>query len=124
MTWWHVLFGTLGWDSLPFYSALATAAAGIAVAAALGIIAGISWYGKWRYLWEEWFTSLDHKRIGIMYVVIAFVMLARALAEAVLMRLQQADAVNQPGFIEPGHFAQLFSTHGTIMIFFLSLIHI
>ena len=119
--WSHVLFGNLTADALPFYSALATMAAGIAVIGALGASGLITWHHKWRYLWQTWFTSLDHKRIGIMYVVIAFVMLSRALIEAVLMRMQQADAVNQAGFVPPEHFAQLFSTHGTIMIFFVAM---
>ena len=69
----------------------------------------------------EWFTSLDHKKIGIMYIALAFVMLSRALIEAVLMRMQQADAINAPGFVSPDHFAQLFSTHGSIMIFFMAM---
>ena len=77
--------------------------------------------GRWRWLWSEWLTSLDHKKIGIMYVVVAFVMLARALIEANLIRLQQASAINAPGYVEPDHFAQLFSTHGSIMIFFMAM---
>jgi cytochrome o ubiquinol oxidase subunit 1 len=121
MTWFQILLGHLSFAALPFYSVVAAIAAAIAVTAAIAILGGISWAGQWRYLWTEWFTSVDHKRIGIMYFIIAFVMLARALAEAVLMRLQQADAVNQPGFVEPEHFAQLFSTHGTIMIFFVAM---
>lgn len=116
-----LLLGRLSFAALPFYSVVATIAAGIAVAAAIGILVGITWARKWTYLWNEWFTSVDHKRIGILYFIIALVMMARALAEAMLMRLQQADAVNQPGFVEPEHFAQLFSTHGTIMIFFVAM---
>jgi cytochrome o ubiquinol oxidase subunit 1 len=117
----ELLIGRLSFVALPFYSMVATIAAGIAVAAAIGILAGITWSRKWTYLWTQWFTSVDHKRIGIMYFIIALVMMARALAEAMLMRLQQADAVNAPGFVEPEHFAQLFSTHGTIMIFFVAM---
>ena len=84
-------------------------------------VALITWFGKWRYLWSEWLTSLDHKKIGIMYIVLAFVMLSRALIEAVLMRMQQAAAIDNPGFLAPDHFAQLFSTHGSIMIFFMAM---
>ncbi len=75
----------------------------------------------WGRLWTEWLTSLDHKKIGIMYIVTAFVMLARALVEAVLMRVQQAVAIGDPGFLSPDHFGQLFSTHGSIMIFFMAM---
>ena len=65
--------------------------------------------------------SLDHKKIGVMYMVIALVMLSRALIEGVLMRMQQAAAINHPGFLSPDHFGQLFSTHGSIMIFFMAM---
>ncbi len=82
-------------------------------------LALITFLRKWRYLWTEWFTSLDHKRIGIMYICLAIVMLSRGLIEAVLMRVQQDLAVNAPGILAPDHFAQFFSTHGTIMIFFV-----
>lgn len=119
--WWYALMGNLNYQALPFYSAIAATGASVVVLAALAILGWITWRGKWRYLWTEWFTSLDHKRIGIMYVVLALVMLSRGLIEGVMMRLQQADAVNQPGFLPPEHFAQLFSTHGTIMIFFVGM---
>jgi cytochrome o ubiquinol oxidase subunit 1 len=80
----------------------------------------ITRYQKWGVLWSDWLTSPDHKKIGIMYVVLAFVMLARALIEALLMRIQQAFGLGG-GFLSPDHFAQLFSTHGTIMIFFMAM---
>ena len=118
---WHLIAGNLSYHALPFYSPIATGAAGLVVVGAIVLAGVITWYGKWRYLWTEWFTSLDHKRIGIMYIVVAFVMLTRALIEAVLMRVQQADSVNSPGFLPPDHFAQLFSTHGSIMIFFMAM---
>ena len=81
----------------------------------------ITWFGKWRYLWTEWFTSVDHKKIGIMYIVIALVMLSRAVIEASMMRLQQALSYNSPGYLPAEHFSQLFTTHGTIMIFFMGM---
>ncbi len=127
---WPVVLGRFEWQALPFVDAWEnpTASAMIAAAAALLVIIGviavvalITWFGKWRYLWCEWLTSLDHKRIGIMYVAIAFVMLARAIVEGVLMRAQQASAIDSYGFISPDHFAQLFSTHGSIMIFFMAM---
>ena len=88
---------------------------------AVTVIGLISKHGKWTYLWSKWLTSLDHKKIGIMYIVIAFVMLTRALIEAVLMRMHQAAAIQAPGIVAPDHFAQLFSTHGSIMIFFMAM---
>jgi cytochrome o ubiquinol oxidase subunit I len=129
----HFIFGRLGLHSLPFWSAIQhptlenivndTIASGAAVLVILGVVvtvALITYYGKWRYLWTEWLTSVDHKRIGIMYIVIAFVMLARALIEAVLMRTQQAFGLGG-GFLSPEHFGELFSTHGTIMVFFMAM---
>ncbi len=121
MGWWYFFFGELSFGALPFYSAIATVAASIVVLGAIGTVILITWLGKWRYLWSEWFTSVDHKRIGIMYVVIALVMLSRAVIEAVMMRMQQAVALNSPGYLPPDHFSQLFTTHGTIMIFFMAM---
>lgn len=118
---WHMIFGRLSFDALPFYSIIATIAASIVVLGAVGTVAAITYFGKWRYLWTEWFTSVDHKRIGIMYVVISFVMMSRAIIEASMMRAQQAVALGNPGYLSPDHFSQLFSTHGTIMIFFMAM---
>ncbi|MEW6559288.1 MAG: cbb3-type cytochrome c oxidase subunit I [Pseudomonadota bacterium] len=117
----HLLLGNLTLQALPTYSAVAATGASIAVLGAVVTFGLITYLKKWRYLWTEWFTSVDHKRIGIMYIVLALVMLTRAVIEGVLMRLQQADAVNQPGFLAPEHFGQLFTTHGTIMIFFMAM---
>jgi cytochrome o ubiquinol oxidase subunit 1 len=127
---WPLMLGRLNWHALPFVRAwenptvseiIGAAAASLVVIGAVFIVVLITRLGRWRYLWSEWLTSLDHKKIGIMYIVLAFVMLSRALIEAVLMRMQQAAAVNHPGFISPDHFGQLFSTHGSIMIFFMAM---
>lgn len=125
--------GRLGPEALPFWEMLqnptrenvvngciATGAALVVVVAAIAGIALISRYRRWGALWSNWLTSPDHKKIGIMYVVLAFVMLTRALIEAALMRAQQAFGLGG-GFLSPDHFAQLFSTHGTTMIFFMAM---
>ena len=126
----HVLLGNLTWAALPFVRAwrdpnlseiIGAGAGAMVLLGGLFVFALVTWLGKWRYLWTEWFTSLDHKKIGIMYIVLAGVMLTRALIEAVLIRSQQAAAINAPGPVEPGHFAQLFTTHGSIMIFFMAM---
>lgn len=113
------MWGRLSLDALPFYSALATAAAGVVVLGMLGVMVLLTVTGRWTWLWREWLTSLSHRRIGIMYVIVALVMLLRAFVEALLMRAQQAMAYDTGGFLPPEHFAQLFTTHGTIMIFFV-----
>ena len=127
------IFGRLSLHSLPFWSAIqhptienivndtiASGAASMVIVGAVATAGLITYFGKWRYLWTEWLTSVDHKRIGIMYIVVAFVMLSRALIEAVLMRTQQAFGLGG-GFLSPEHFGELFSTHGTIMIFFMAM---
>lgn len=127
---WPAVFGRFEWHVLPFVRAWEnpTASEIIGAGAALLVILGavfvvvlITRLGKWRYLWSNWFTSLDHKKIGIMYIAIALVMLVRAVIEAVLMRVQQAAAINSSGFLAPDHFGQLFTTHGSIMIFFMAM---
>ncbi|MCB8839006.1 cbb3-type cytochrome c oxidase subunit I [Aurantimonas sp. VKM B-3413] len=119
--WWFFFFGKLSYDALPFYSPIATFAASIVVFGALFVAVLVTWLGTWRYLWSEWLTSLDHKKIGIMFIILSFVMMARALVEASMMRLQQALAYDAPGYLPPDHFSQLFTTHGTIMIFFMAM---
>ena len=127
---WPAVLGRFDWQALPFVRAwenptlnelIGAAAASMVVLGAIALLVLITALGKWRYLWRQWFTSLDHKKIGIMYVVLAFVMLSRALIEGVLMRAQQATAINAPGIVDADHFAQLFSTHGSIMIFFMAM---
>ena len=119
--WWYIFFGKLSSDALPFYSPIATFAASLVVAGAIAVVVVVTLLGKWRYLWTEWFTSLDHKKIGAMFILIAFVMMGRAVIEASMMRLQQSLAFGSPGYLPPEHFAELFTTHGTIMIFFMAM---
>jgi cytochrome o ubiquinol oxidase subunit I len=129
----HILFGRLSLEALPFWQMLHDPTrqnivnGSIATAAALIVLAGagitallLTRYGAWRALWRGWLTSVDHKRIGIMYIVIAFVMLARALIEADVMRGQMAFALGG-GFLSAEHFEEFFTTHGTIMIFFMAM---
>jgi cytochrome o ubiquinol oxidase subunit 1 len=118
---WHALSFVRAWENPSINELIGAGAAGMVVAGAVFVVVLLTVLGRWGWLWREWLTSLDHKKIGIMYIVIAFVMLARALIEANLMRLQQASAINAPGIVEPDHFAQLFSTHGSIMIFFMAM---
>ena len=115
------LLGRLSLDALPLYSWVAAGGAMVTVLGGVGVIAFVTWFGLWNSLWREWMTSLDHKRIGIMYIVLALIMLLRGFVDAIMMRLQQAMALNSEGYLPADHFEQIFSSHGTIMIFFMAM---
>jgi cytochrome o ubiquinol oxidase subunit I len=87
----------------------------------IGVLAWVTLKGWLPYLWREWITSVDHKRIGIMYILLAMVMLLRGFSDAIMMRSQQALAFGSPGYLPPDHYDQIFSAHGTIMIFFVAM---
>ena len=87
-----------------------------------GLMAVLSKYRLWGYLWHEWFTTVDHKKIGIMYMVLALIMLLRGFADAVMMRLQSMLAFNgSEGYLNSHHYDQIFTAHGVIMIFFVAM---
>jgi cytochrome o ubiquinol oxidase subunit 1 len=115
------MLGRLTFDALPFYSAIAFGGALVTVLGGLAVVAVVTWFGWWRQLWNDWLTSVDHKRIGIMYIVMAMIMLLRGFVDAFMMRTQQAIAANNDGYLPPEHFDQIFSSHGTIMIFFVAM---
>ncbi len=88
----------------------------------LAVVIWVTRLGKWQYLWNEWFTSVDHKKLGFMYIAVAFVMLLRGFADAVMMRSQQAlSAAGEAGYLPPHHYDQIFTAHGVIMIFFVAM---
>lgn len=88
----------------------------------LVLIGLITYFKRWRWLWDEWITTVDHKRIGIMYIVVVLIMFLKGFADALMMRLQQALAVGDShGFISSSHFQEVFSAHGTTMIFFVAM---
>jgi len=115
------VLGRLTIDAVPLYSYIALGGALVTVTGAVAVAAAITWLRAWRYLWTEWLTSVDHKRIGIMYVVLAMVMLLRGFVDALMLRAQQAVAMRSEGYLPPEHFDQIFSSHGTIMIFFMAM---
>jgi len=116
------MFGKLTFDAIPFHEPIALVTGLVVVAAIVAIVAWVSIKGWWPYLWNEWITSTDHKRIGVMYIVLALVMLVRGFADAIMMRTQQASAVGaSQGYLPPEHYNQIFSAHGTIMIFFMAM---
>ena len=92
------------------------------VAGGLLVVAALFYFRRWKWLWKEWLTSLDPKKIGVMYLVAATLMLLRGLADALMMRAQQAMANGDAqGILTSDHFQQVFSAHGTIMIFFVAM---
>jgi cytochrome o ubiquinol oxidase subunit I len=115
------LTGKLTWDAIPFDQPIPMIASGVVAFGILAIIAWVILRGYLPYLWREWITSVDHKRIGVMYTLLAMVMLLRGFIDAIMMRLQQSLAYHAPGFLPPEHYDQVFSAHGTIMIFFVAM---
>src|SRR5580658_37281 len=116
------MLGKLTWQAIPFNEPLAMAASAMIVAGIIAILGLITRKGWWPYLWREWLTSVDHKRIGIMYVILALVLLLRGFSDAIMMRTQLAMAAGgAPGYLPPEHYDQIFSAHGTIMIFFMAM---
>jgi len=113
--------GKLGWDSIPFHDPLPLVSAGVVGLALLGVFLWAWRRGHLPYVWSEWITSVDHKRIGVMYCLLAGVMLLRGFSDALLMRSQQAIAYGNEGYLPPDHYDQIFSAHGTIMIFFVAM---
>ena len=92
------------------------------IAGGLLVIAALFYFKRWKWLWKEWITSLDPKKIGVMYLIVAVLMLLRGLADALMMRAQQAMASGDAqGILTSDHFQQVFSAHGTIMIFFVAM---
>ncbi|WP_213881825.1 cytochrome o ubiquinol oxidase subunit I [Pseudomonas sp. dw_358] len=116
------MFGKLSLSAIPYHEPIIMITlAGVAVLALL-IIGALTQYRQWGYLWREWLTSVDHKRIGVMYIVVAMVMLVRGFADALMMRTQLAVATDgQPGFLPPEHYDQIFTAHGVIMIIFMAM---
>ncbi len=120
----HVAFallGRLGWNQLP-PNAIAYGGAAMVVGGLLAVAGLITYLHRWKWLWKEWLTTQDPKRIGVMYVIVALIMLLRGAADAFLMRAQQSVSVgSNQGFLDASHFQQIVSAHGTIMIFFVAM---
>ena len=116
------LIGKLTLDAIPFHNHFAMGAGVFMLLGFLGVLTLLTVFKKWSYIWNEWVTSVDHKKIGIMYLILAFVMLLRGFSDALLMRAQQSFAAgNNVGFLTPDHYDQIFTAHGVIMIFFVAM---
>ena len=116
------MFGKLSLDVIPFHEPIIMAGALLMVVGGLAVAAVLTVTHRWKWLWTEYLTSVDHKKIGIMYIVLALVMLLRGFTDAMMMRAQQAVAVGaEQGYLPPHHFDQIFTAHGVIMIFFVAM---
>jgi cytochrome o ubiquinol oxidase subunit 1 len=116
------MFGRLSWAAIPFDQPVVMIATGTVGLVIFCVLALVTVKGWWPYLWREWITSVDHKRIGVMYIFLALLMLVRGFSDAMLMRSQLALAAGQAqGYLPPEHYDQIFSAHGTIMIFFVAM---
>ena len=115
------LLGKLSWEAVPFHEPIVMVTSAVVAVAITAILLWILIKGHFPYIWKEWLSSVDHKRIGVMYIMLAMVMLLRGFSDAILMRSQQALAMNAPGYLPPDHYNQIFTAHGTMMIFFVAM---
>ncbi len=118
----NFIFGRLSLDSFPFHEPILVVTFGAVMLGGIAVLAALTYFRLWGYLWREWFTSIDHKRIGIMYMILGIIMLLRGFADALMMRLQQAIAFGgSEGYLNAHHYDQVFTAHGVIMIFFVAM---
>ncbi|SDK96016.1 cytochrome bo3 quinol oxidase subunit 1 apoprotein [Franzmannia pantelleriensis] len=116
------MLGKLSLEAIPYHEPIIMVVAVIMAIGAFALIAALTYYRKWGWLWSEWFTSVDHKKLGIMYFLVALVMLLRGFSDAIMMRLQLAMAAGgSMGYLPPEHYDQIFTAHGVIMIFFVAM---
>src|SRR5438309_2781154 len=116
------VFGKLTWSAIPFQEPIPLITSIVVIVALAAVALWITRIKAWPYLWHEYLTSADHKRIGVMYIVLGLVMLVRGFADAIMMRAHQFLAIGpNQGYLTPEHYDQIFSAHGTIMIFFVAM---
>ncbi|MDB5524575.1 MAG: cytochrome bo3 quinol oxidase subunit 1 apoprotein [Rhizobium sp.] len=115
------MFGKLSLNAIPFDEPIIVGTGVVVAIGGLALLGLITYFRLWGYLWREWITSVDHKKIGVMYIILALVMLVRGFADAIMMRVQQAMAAGDAaGYLPPHHYDQIFTAHGVIMIFFVA----
>jgi cytochrome o ubiquinol oxidase subunit 1 len=115
------ILGRFTLESLPLHEPIVVATfCGVALGG-IALLSALTYFKLWGYLWKEWFTSVDHKKIGIMYMILGIVMLLRGFSDAIMMRAQQAMAFGNEGYLNAHHYDQVFTAHGVIMIFFVAM---
>ncbi|HEY0220471.1 MAG TPA: cytochrome o ubiquinol oxidase subunit I [Afipia sp.] len=116
------IFGRLTLEALPIHEPILVVTFAVVAICGIALLGAITYFRLWSYLWREWFTSVDHKRIGVMYMVLGIVMLLRGFSDALMMRAQQAIAFGgSEGYLPAHHYDQIFTAHGVIMIFFVAM---
>src|ERR1700736_1592633 len=116
------MLGRMTLSAIPFDQPIIMGAFGFMGLVAISVMGVLTYSRKWTWLWTEWLTSVDHKKMGVMYIMLAIVMLLRGFSDAIMMRTQLALASgNAPGFLPPEHYDQIFTAHGVIMIFFMAM---
>jgi cytochrome o ubiquinol oxidase subunit 1 len=117
-----LIFGRLSWDAIPFHEPILIATFIMVALGGAAVLGGITYFRVWGTLWRDWITSIDHKKIGIMYMILGLIMLLRGFADALMMRVQQAMSFgDNAGIFPPHHYDQIFTAHGVIMIFFVAM---
>ena len=117
-----LIFGRLSLEAIPYHEPILIGTFAMVVLGGLAVLALMTKFRLWGPLWRDWITSIDHKKIGIMYMVLGLIMFLRGFADAIMMRAQQAMAFgDSAGFLPPHHYDQVFTAHGTIMIFFVAM---
>ena len=116
------MLGKLTLEAIPYHEPIVMVTLAAVCLGGLAVFGAITYFQKWKYLWTEWLTTVDHKRIGVMYIIVALIMLLRGFADAIMMRTQLAVASSDSaGFLPPHHYDQIFTAHGVIMIFFMAM---
>ncbi|WP_137165944.1 cytochrome o ubiquinol oxidase subunit I [Salinimonas lutimaris] len=116
------LLGKLSIEAVPYHEPIVMVTLSVVAVVGIIIAAMITKYKKWGVLWNDWITSIDHKRLGVMYIILALIMLLRGFADAIMMRSQLAMATNgSEGYLPPDHYDQIFTAHGVIMIIFMAM---
>jgi cytochrome o ubiquinol oxidase subunit 1 len=117
-----LIFGRLSWEAIPYHEPILIGTFIAVILGGIAVVGAITKFGLWGYLWRDWITSIDHKKIGIMYMILALVMFLRGFSDALMMRAQQAFSFGDShGFLPPHHYDQVFTAHGVIMIFFVAM---
>ncbi|MHB1531338.1 cbb3-type cytochrome c oxidase subunit I [Acidithiobacillus sp.] len=124
---WSPLLGRLSLQQIPYNNPILIGTFLLVVVLGIVVLMATTYYAKWGYVWREWLTTVDHKKIGIMYCLVGLVMLLRGFVDALMMRTQQAMAVGPDspgylgalhGYLPPFHYGQIYTAHGLIMVVF------